>query len=154
MFWILIPIWINWFFAEFFQEKHGTSFGNAVSNGAITILASIDWTRYLYRLIIDGIITGFTFGVFLKFFVAVAVFIYGIYIIIQGSRSRKIVYFIGKIKWVTYVLVMFTPMVYNVISLNLYTLLAIVVFFPLYYWIIEVFDRITPEPGYYSKGKA
>ena len=149
MLWLIVPIWINWFFTEFFQEKHGTSFGNAVSNGAIAILASIDWTRYMYRLYADGIIR-LTFGVFLKFFAAIGVFVYGIYVIVAGIKTKKIVFFIGKIRWVTYILLMFTPIVYNVIKMNLYTLLAIVVFFPVYYWIIEIFDRLTPEPKVYK----
>ena len=149
MLWLIVPIWINWFFTEFFQEKHGTSFGNAVSNGAIAILASIDWTRYMYRLFVDGIIR-FTFGVFLKFFAAISVFVYGIYVIIAGIKTKKIVFFIGKIRWVTYILLMFTPIVYNVIKMNIYTLLAIVVFFPIYYWIIEIFDRLAPEPKVYK----
>ena len=150
MFWIIIPIWINWFFAEFFQEKYGTSFGNAVSNGAIAILASVDWARYMYRLFVDGIIR-FTFGVFLKFFAAVAIFGYGVFVIVAGIKTRKIVFFIGKIRWVTYILVMFTPIVYNVIKMNFYTLFTIILFFPLYYWVIEIFDRITPEPKVYKE---
>jgi len=151
MLWIIIPIWINWFFTEFFQEKYGTSFGNAVSNGAIAILASIDWTRYMYRLLQEGIMR-LTFGVFMKFFVAVAVFAYGIFVIIAGIRIQKIVFFIGKIRWVTYILLMVTPIVYTVIRLDFRTLLEIILFFPLYYWIIEIFDRITPEPKIYREG--
>ena len=150
MFWIIIPIWVNWFFVEFFQEKYGTSFGNAVSNGAIAILASVDWTRYMYRLFVDGVIS-FTFGVFLKFFVSLAVLVYGAYIIILSIKTNKMAHFIGKIRWVTYVLVMFTPIVYNVIKIELNTILAIILFFPLYYWIIEFFDRMTPEPNVYKK---
>ncbi len=153
MFWIIIPIWINWFFTEFFQEKHGTSFGNAASNGAIAILAGVDWTRYLYRLLEEGTIR-FTFGVFMKFLLAIGIFIFGVYIIILGIKTKKIVHFIGKIRWVTYVLVMATPMVYGVVHLTFITLLAILVFFPLYYWVIEVFDRISPEPKYYKSGGA
>lgn len=149
MFWIIIPIWINWFFTEFFQEKHGTSFGNAVSNGAIAILASIDWTRYLYRLLVDNAIQ-FTFGVFLKLLVALAVFVYGVFVIIAGIRIKSIVFFIGRIRWVTYILLMVTPIVYNVIKLDLRTFTAITLFFPLYYLVIEIFDRITPEPKVYE----
>lgn len=151
MFWIIIPIWINWFFTEFFQEKHGTSFGNAISNGAIAIIASVDWTRYLSRLLSDGIIR-FTLGVFMKFFVSIIVFAYGIYVIILGIKTREIAHFIGKIRWITYILLMFTPIVYNVIRIDFRTLAAIVLFFPLYYWAIEIFDRITPEPKAYSGG--
>lgn len=150
MFWIIIPIWINWFFTEFFQEKHGTSFGNAVSNGAIAILASVDWTRYMYRLLSDGI-ARFSTGVFLKFTVAIAVFGYGIFVIIAGIQIKRIVFFIGKIRWVTYILLMFTPIVYNVIKMDFYTIFAIMLFFPLYYWFIEIFDRVTPEPKVYQE---
>ena len=149
MFWIIIPIWINWFFTEFYQEKKGTDFGNAVSNGAIAILAPIDWTRYVFRLLNEGQII-FTFNIFLKFFVSLAVFGYGAFVIIAGIKIKKIVFFIGKIRWITYILVMFTPIVYNVIKMDLYTLFTILLFFPLYYWVIEIFDRITPEPRVYS----
>src|SRR3989344_1691334 len=134
MFWILIPIWATWFITEFFQEKHGTDFGNAISNGAIALFASVDWTRYIYRLYADGIIQ-LTFGVFLKFFVALCVMVYGFYVIYLGVKRRHLVAVIGKIRWVTYILVMFTPIVYNVFKMNLYTLLSIILFFPLYYWV-------------------
>src|SRR3989338_10437404 len=97
----------------------------------------------------EGIIRSFTFGVFLKIIVSLGVFAYGFYVIMLGIRTHKLVYFIGRIRWVTYLLVMFTPIVYNVIRMDFYTLLAIIVFFPLYYWIIEIFDRITPEPKTY-----
>ena len=150
MFWIIIPIWINWFFTEFFMEKHGTTFGNAIGNGVIPILASLDWTRYLYRLLSDGIIY-FTFGIFLKFLLTLCVFVYGIFVIIAGIKIKKIVFYIGRIRWVTYVLLMFTPIIYNVQKMNFYTILAIVLFFPLYYWVIEIFDRITPEPRVYTQ---
>lgn len=148
MFWILTPIWVNWFFTEFYQEKHGTDFGNAISNGAIAILAPVDWTRHLYSLLADGVIQ-FTFGVFLKFMLSFAVFAYGVFVIVAGIRIKTIVFYIGKIRWVTYVLLVFTPIIYNVIRMDMQTFLAIILFFPLYYWVIEIFDRITPEPKIY-----
>jgi hypothetical protein len=150
MFWIIIPIWVNWFFTEFFVEKHGTSFGNAVSNGVIPILASLDWTRYLYRLLADGTIV-FTFGVFLKFLLTFIVFTYGVFVIIAGIKIKNIIFYIGRIRWITYVLLMVTPIIYNVIKFDFYTLISIVLFFPLYYWVIEIFDRITPEPRVYQQ---
>jgi len=150
MFWIIIPVWVNWFFTEFFMEKHGTSFGNAVGNGVIPILASLDWTRYLYRLLNERAIS-FTFPVFLKFMLTVFVFAYGVFVIIAGIRIRRIVFYVGRIRWITYALVMFTPIIYNVQKMDLYTLSAIVLFFPVYYWVIEIFDRITPEPRVYSE---
>lgn len=150
MFWIVIPIWINWFFTEFFVEKHGTSFGNAIGNGVIPILAGVDWTRYLYRLIEDGFIQ-LTFTVFLKFTLAVAVSLYGIFVIVAGIKLNHIIFYIGRIRWITYVLIIFTPIIYNVIKFNSYTVLAILLFFPLYWYLIEMFDRLTPEPRVYRE---
>lgn len=150
MFWIVIPIWINWFFTEFFIEKHGTSFGNAIGNGVIPILASVDWARYLFRLLSEGAIS-FTFGVFFKFLLSVVVFVYGVFVIIAGIKIERIVFYIGRIRWITYVLIMVTPIIYNVINFDFQTLLAILLFFPLYWWTIEIFDRITPEPRVYSE---
>lgn len=150
MFWIIVPIWVNWFFTEFFVEKHGTTFGNAISNGVIPILASLDWARYLYRLLSEGIIL-LTIGTFLKFALAALVFAYGIFVIIAGIRIKNIIFYIGRIRWITYVLVMVTPIVYNVIKFNFQTFLSILLFFPLYWWVIEIFDRVTPEPKVYEE---
>ena len=151
MFWIIIPIWINWFFTEFFIEKYGTSFGNAIGNGVIPILASVDWTRYLYRLISEGFIK-LTFGVFIKFLLSGVVFVYGIFVIIAGIRIQRIVFYVGRIRWITYVLLMITPIIYNVIKFNFKTFSVMVLFFPVYWWVIEFFDRITPEPRVYEEG--
>src|SRR3989344_2339350 len=51
--WIIIPIWLSWFFAEFFQEKKGTSFGNAISNGVVPLWVGIDWMRQLTTSLIE-----------------------------------------------------------------------------------------------------
>ena len=88
----------------------------------------------------------------MKFFLALTVFAYGIFVIIAGIKIHSIVFYIGKIRWVTYILVMFTPIIYNGVKLDFYTLLAIIIFFPLYYGLIEIFDRITPEPKVYRQG--
>ena len=149
MFWIIIPIWINWFFTEFFVEKYGTTLGNAVSNGAIPIIASIDWLRYTFRMIYEGG-SGLTLALFMKIVLSVSVLGFGVFVIIAGIKLKQIVFFIGRIRWITYVLVMITPMIYNVIEPNFTTLLAIMLFFPVYWWVIEIFDRITPEPRLYK----
>lgn len=150
MFWIIIPIWINWFFTEFFVEKHGTSFGNAISNGAIPILASLDWTRHLYDVLSESA-TKLTIDIFVKFVLSVAVLAYGIFVIVAGIMIKRIIFYIGRIRWVTYVLLMITPIIYNVIGLDIHSFLAMIIFFPLYWWVIEIFDRVTPEPRVYQE---
>ena len=150
MFWIIIPIWINWFFTEFFVEKHGTTLGNAVSNGAIPILASVDWLRYSFRIMSSGT-ANFSLEIFVKLFLSISVLVYGIFVIIAGIKLKRIVFYVGRIRWITYVLIMITPIIYDVIDFDFRTFWAVILFFPLYWWIIEIFDRITPEPRLYQE---
>src|SRR3989338_10149689 len=54
MLWVIIPIWGVWVFSEFFQEKKGTSFGNAITNGAVMLFVGVDWIRHIARDINAG----------------------------------------------------------------------------------------------------
>lgn len=144
--WIIVPIWLSWFFAEFFQEKKSTSFGNAISNGVIPFWVGIDWTRFLVNGLIDGTMK-LSFSLFLKFFLCLVVFAYGLTIIIQGIRGKEFIRYFGRIREVTYVLVMFSPIIYGAITLSWKTLLAIILFFPLFYFIIELIDHLVPNPA-------
>jgi hypothetical protein len=149
MLWIIIPIWISWFFSEFFQEKLGTDYGNAISNGAVVLWVGIDWARYMFRLLEEGkLFFGWEFGI--KLGLALICFAYGLIIIIAGIRTRKVVAFIGRIRDVTYVLVMFSPIIYDVIPLEWKPILAMIIFFPVFYIIIEIIDQNTPDPQTYA----
>lgn len=145
MLWILVPIWLSWFFAEFFQEKLGTSLGNAISNSTVVVWGSIDWMRQTLNFIHDGIVIG-TFNVLSRYALAGIIFIYGMTIILLGIRGNKIIRYIGRVREVTYVLVIFTPMFYNVIPFSFELVLAAFLFFPIFYIIIEVIDRYAPNP--------
>jgi len=149
MFWIIIPIWVSWFFAEFFQEKKGTSFGNAISNGVIPLFVGIDWTRYLTNLVASQSVT-INYVIFVKFFLCAAVIIYGFSVIIFGIKAKGFVQFYGRIREVTYVLIMFSPIIYGIVYLNWKFILGIFLFFPIYYFFIEMIDRITPTPKIYD----
>ena len=153
--WIIIPIWLSWFFGEFFQEKKGTSFGNAITNGAVPLWVGIDWTRYLInQLIADKM--GFNLILAIKFFICLAILVYGTIIIVYGIRAKSFVHLVGRIREVTYVLVMFSPFIYGIIDLSWRYLFAILIFFPIFYFLIELIDRITPTPQIYKydKGEA
>jgi len=147
--WIIIPIWISWFFAEFFQEKKGTSFGNAISNGIIPIFIGIDWTRYLTNQLTTNIIK-WSYIVIIKYSLSGLMIIYGFSIVFFGIKARQFVHFYGRIREVTYVLLVFSPIVYNIVELNWKFLLGIVLFFPLYYYLIEFINRQTPNPKIYQ----
>lgn len=143
--WIIIPVWVAWFFAEFFQEKKGTSFGNAISNGVIPVWVAIDWTRLLVNQIIDDKIS-FSWILVIKFAICLVVCIYGIIIITQGIKSKEFIHYAGKIRVVTYILVMFTPLIYDIVSLSWNYLLSILIFFPVFYYLIELIDKFLPNP--------
>lgn len=152
MFWIIIPIWISWFFAEFFQEKKGTSFGNAISNGVIPLFVGIDWGRYITSQL-TAHLAKFSYIIAVKYAICLIAIAYGLSIIIFGIKARQFVHFYGRIREVTYILVMFSPIVYGIIELNWKFLLSIVLFFPLFYYLIEIIDRMLPTPKIYEYDK-
>lgn len=145
MLWLLVPIWVAWFFTEFFQEKEGTSLGNAMSNAVIILWGSIDCTRQTIALISTGVLFG-TWDLVGRFFLIVLLFVYGIVIVILGWQGNPIIKKIGRIREVTYVFAMFVPVFYNAIPFSLEHLLAAIVFFPVFYFGIELIDRDTPDP--------
>jgi hypothetical protein len=145
MLWILVPIWLGWFFAEFFQEKEGTSIGNAMSNATIIIWASVDCTRQTLSLISSGDITGL-FNTYARFALIAILFIYGLLIILLGLKGSGLTKKIGRIREVTYVFAMFIPVLYNFAPLSISHIIATIIFFPLFYFALEIIDRLLPDP--------
>ncbi|MFP4118096.1 MAG: hypothetical protein ACLFTR_04180 [Candidatus Woesearchaeota archaeon] len=142
--WILIPIWVSWFFTEFFQEKRGTGFGNAITNGGVSLWVAIDWARHLTNdLASDNITIDYT--LYTKFALCGFVLIYGLVVIIKGLKRNKFASIGGRIRVITYILVMFTPIVYDTSSINLMNIVSIFIYFPLFYFILEIVDRIIPD---------
>lgn len=147
--WILIPIWLSWFFTEFFQEKQGTSFGNAVTNGAVPIWVAIDWTRYLVNSLNDKAIT-LGVEVYAKFGLCIFVLLYGSFVIVEGLKTSAIAHVAGRIRVITYILVMFTPIVYGVVEISTINLASIFVFSPFYYFLLELIVKIIPDSKAFS----
>jgi uncharacterized membrane protein YgcG len=145
MLWLLVPIWISWFFAEFFQEKEGTSLGNAITNAVVVLWGSIDCSRQTIRFIQEGVIYGFA-NIFARFSLLVILFAYGTIIVIMSWKGNKMAKYIGRVREVTYVFAMFTPIFYNAMELTVKHVLAAVLFFPLFYFVIELIDRNVPDP--------
>ena len=145
MLWIIVPIWGVWIFSEFFQEKKGTSFGNAISNGATMLFVGVDWTRYVIRQLSAGNLELGGKSITL-IVVAAAVLIYGLAIILLGIKAKSLVRVIGRVRETTYFMVMFSPVIYGVEDLSLRTVAVILAFFPVFYIIVEIFDRLMPTP--------
>gem|GEM_PF-1567245 len=147
MLWIIVPIYVNWIFTDFFQERRRTSFGNAITNGAVTLWVSIDWVRTLMNSW-----EGFDLIILLKFVLIGLVFLYGAVIIIQGIRGKDFVTKFGRVRETSYVMLMFTPIVYGVLELDLLNILAMVLFFPVFYFLIELINhKVLPKLGFIKK---
>ncbi len=143
--WIIIPIWLSWFFAEFFQEKKGTSLGNAISNGVIPFWVGIDWTRFLTTSIISKQLEMEPLT-FVKYLICVLVLVYGFMVIFFGIRGKQVIRKLGRVREITYILLMFSPIVYGLVELEWKFMMSLFLFFPVFYYIIELIDRITPDP--------
>ena len=140
MLWILIPIYLNWIFTDYYQERKGTDFGNAITNGVVTLWAGIDWARQLVK--------NFAFDAAFATKIAISAFytIYGLVIMIESARAKNIAHYIGRVREISYFAIVFTPIIYGIISVDLITVGAILLFFPIVYVIAEAFDRLLPAP--------
>ncbi len=144
--WILIPVYLNWIFTEFYQEKRGTSLGNAISNSLIPAWVGWDWLRTIYNsLQIPNPIIDVQLGT--KAIIAAVTLMYGISILIQGIKLNKKVQFIGRIRVVTYFVLMMTPLYYGIVSFSFLTFVSIILCFPIFYFVVEVIDKIIPDPA-------
>ncbi|MFH1181492.1 MAG: hypothetical protein V1702_00885 [Candidatus Woesearchaeota archaeon] len=132
-------------FRRVFQEKTGTSIGNAMSNATIIIWASVDCTRQTVALMSGGEITGF-WSIFARFAIIAMLFGYGLLVVVLGIKGSTIVRKIGRIKAVTYVFAIFIPVLYNYAALTWSHIIAAVIYFPVFYFALEIIDRITPDP--------
>lgn len=145
MLWIIIPIYLAWIFADFFQEKKGTSLGNAISNAIIAVWAAVDWSRTGVRLYEAGTASGWHLAI--TIFLSIVVLSYGIIIIVLGVKAKSIARKLGRIRIVTYVVLMITPLIYmSDINVGL-AVLAMLIFFPVFYFFFELIDRILPDPA-------
>ena len=83
---------------------------------------------------------------FFRFGLIALVFSYGTIIVWLGLKGNSIVRYIGRVREVTYVFVMFVPVFYSAIPFSWKNILGAILFFPVYYYAIELFCRLTPNP--------
>lgn len=144
MLWIIIPIYLNWIFSEFFQEKRGTSLGNAISNATIVLWVAIDWSRTSTRFFADNAISSWHLAWNIS--ASILVFAYGIWVVYEGVKGKNLTHYIGRVRVATYIILMGTPLIYNSPIPIGKALISIILFFPLYYFFIELLDRLLPDP--------
>lgn len=143
MLWILVPLWLSWFFGEFFQEKLGTSFGNAISNAVIVLWAGVDCIRQTIYLMNGGDIHSL---LWVRFLLCGLLILYGIIIIVYGTKTKDKVKRFGRIRDVTYAFAILVPVLYNAAPLTWEHFLSALIFFPIFYYTIQLIDLKTPTP--------
>ncbi len=139
----LVPVYINWLSSEYFQEKIKTSLGNAAKNGFTGLWVSVEWIRTTYikfeynpnPLLFTG-----------KIIISILVLLYGVLIIRAAAKGESIVSVVGRVREVSYIAIVVTPIVYEVVPFDLTTLIAIIVFYPLFYGLTEFFIDLLPTP--------
>lgn len=141
----LIPIYMNWIASDYFQERRRTTLGNAATNGFAGFWVCIVWVREAY---IKVGITDEALPFFAKLFMASIMFIYAFLIVHAAATGKRIAHIIGKVRSISYFAIMMTPIVFEVIPLNLLTVGTIIVFYPLFFGIIEFLEYyLLPTPG-------
>ncbi|MFH0978111.1 MAG: hypothetical protein V1837_02295 [Candidatus Woesearchaeota archaeon] len=148
--WLIIPIYLNWIFTEFYQEKKGTSLGNAISNGFVPLWVGIDWSKTTYTMLQSKTIS-LNSLFWTKMGFSGLMIAYGLSIVILGIRVKKVTHYIGRIRVVTYFALMLTPIYYGATLLDWNAIIAVIVFFPLFYYFVELIDRKLPNPKTYDE---
>ena len=153
--WIIIPVYLNWILTEIYQEKKGTSFGNAIANGFVALWVGIDWARITINILsAKGVkLTAVLPKTIPKLSAAALMGIYGFTIIILGMKSKRLVSYIGRIREVTYATITLTPLFYGVVQPTTSVLLSILIFFPVFYGIAELLLYLMPTPKTYDEEK-
>ena len=144
MAYVLIPIYLGWFIADYYQERRGTSFGNAISNGFMGLWVGLDWLRTassIYSQSGDLLLTA------LKGIFAVGMLVYAGLVMRAAAQGKKIAHFVGRIREISYFAIVFTPIVYGVVDLDLLTIVSAILFFPIIYGIAELIDYYILPPS-------
>lgn len=140
--WILIPIYLSLVISEYFQEKKGTSRGNAISNSVIVLWGGIDFLKQTLNNTSD--INSFTHTG--KLVIAICILIYGATILISGFLDLTLIKNIGRIFIVAYFVIIFTPIFYTETALTFSYIFGVILFFPLFYFVVNMADKYMPDP--------
>jgi len=140
--WLLIPVWLNWLLTEYFQERKGTSYGNAISNGFVMFWVGLDSARTIVNEYAKkGLAISLTHIVMVGIILA-----YGSLIMFEAIKGKKIAHLIGRIREVTYFTTASIGIIYNAIIVDIHSIIALLVFFPVFYIGMEIFLRLLPAP--------
>lgn len=139
--WILVPVYLGLLVAELYQEKKGTSMGNAMSNSIIVLWGGVDFLR-----ITINSLDKFDLHFFSKLLISAIILVYGITILIIGFKAKEVIRYIGRIREVCYCIIIFAPLYYANVQLSWSYLFGAVFYFPLFYLAVHIIDKFVPDP--------
>ncbi len=140
MLWIIIPIYLAWLTGDYFQERKTTDFGNAMTNAVVILWVGLDWARQSIKNAV------FNTTLAAKILICAAFVIYGAIIIRETAKAKPIAHLIGRAREIGYFCIVVTPIFYNVIPIDMITLAAILMFFPIVYGLNSLWDKLLPAP--------
>lgn len=144
--WVILPIYLNWLVTEYFQEKRGVDFPNAICNGFVMLWVGVDWLRTSVRMYPTPVSE-----IILRVILSLFCVIYGAVVMLEGARGSSLTFYFGRIREVTYFLLVLTPVFYGFVPPDLVTLVAIVMFFPVFYLGVLIVDELLPSPKVLDK---
>jgi hypothetical protein len=143
MLWIIIPVYLSGILADYYQEKKGTSLGNVISNGFVAMWVGLDWGKQLTAKIDFAALTLLNA---VQAAMTILLLVYGFFIMFEGMKGKGLSRYIGRVREVTYFIICLSPIFYGVVPIDLDTITAIAVFFPIWYIIFEVVMKLAPNP--------
>ena len=118
--------------------------GNAATNGFTGVWVGIDWIRSAHHRYLMTHSLQYLFG---KLFFAALMLSYGIIIVREAVKGKKIAKYIGRVREISYFAITFTAIVYEVVRPSANVIFTIFLFFPLFYALTEfVIYYILPAP--------
>lgn len=147
MLWILIPVYLMWVFTEIFQEKKGTSLGNAITNAVVLLWVGVDWLRTLFSITYwyekDMIFLA-------KIGLSALMILYGFLLVILGLKLVKTVRIFGKIRVIAYFIITFTPVIYGFVDLTVPLVFSVFIGAPIFYFLFATIFAWIPNPKTYD----
>ena len=149
---ILVPVYLNWFVNDYYQERRETDLGNAAANGFTAVWVGIDWMRTMTTRAATSVVKvpiGFNTPFFLvvfKFVIAFLMIGYGVTIMRYAVSGNQIAKKIGRIREVAYFAMVFTPIIYILVPLDTLSIVTILLFFPVFYYFGEFLMKSLPAP--------
>ncbi|MDP7282594.1 MAG: hypothetical protein QF475_03090 [Candidatus Undinarchaeales archaeon] len=146
---VLVPIYINWITSDFFQERKGTSFVNALTNGVAGSWICVEWIRMSVK--VNSADPNFLLLIG-KIMLSLLVLLYAALVIKDAWKGEGVVRFIGRAREMGYISIMMTPIIYNAVPLSFSTLVAVILMFPVFYGVIDFLEfAVIPTPKFMKK---